>query len=129
MFKKKKKMNRKTIFKLAKGYRGRNKNCWRIAKQKVEKGLQYAFAGRKMRKRLVRELWITRINAGVRQYGLKYSQFIGGMVKEDILLDRKILAELAAYEPISFRCITKHAEQLDNVEIRDRHSTVRIREI
>ena len=122
-------MNRKKIFKIAKGYRSRNKNCWRITKQKVEKAMVYAYAGRKMRKRDMRSLWITRINAAVRQYGIKYSQFIHGMVKENIKLDRKILAELAVYEPISFRCISKHAEGISGVEKKESLMTIKIREI
>eukprot|EP01091_Cochliopodium_minus_P012062 TRINITY_DN3570_c0_g1_i1.p1 TRINITY_DN3570_c0_g1~~TRINITY_DN3570_c0_g1_i1.p1 ORF type:complete len:123 (-),score=15.43 TRINITY_DN3570_c0_g1_i1:75-443(-) len=122
-------MNRQKIFKIAKGYRGRNKNCWRITKQKVEKAMAYAYSGRKMRKREMRKLWISRINASVRQYGLKYSQFINGMVRENIKLDRKILSELAVYEPISFRCITKHAEGISGVEKRESLMTIKIKEI
>lgn len=85
----------KKILKLAKGYRGRAKNCYRIALQRVEKALSYAYKDRRVRKRDFRSLWIIRINAAVRQHGLTYSQFIHGLVLADIKLNRKILADMA----------------------------------
>lgn len=85
----------KKILKLAKGYRGRAKNCYRIALQRVEKALSYAYKDRRVRKRDFRGLWIIRINAAVRQYGLTYSQFIHGLVVAGIKLNRKILADMA----------------------------------
>jgi len=85
----------KKVLKLAKGYRGRAKNCYRIAIEKVEKGLQYAYRDRRNKKRDFRGLWIQRINAGAREHGLVYSQFIGGLAKAGIEIDRKILADMA----------------------------------
>ena len=97
-----KKARHKKILKLAKGYRGRAKNCYRIAIEKVEKALQYAYRDRKVRKRDFRGLWIQRINAAVREQGLIYSQFINGLKLANINLDRKILADLAVREPNTF---------------------------
>ena len=85
----------KKILKLAKGYRGRAKSCFRVAIEKVEKALAYAYRDRRNRKRDFRGLWIQRINAAVREHGLVYSQFMGGMKKAAIELDRKLLSELA----------------------------------
>ena len=93
----------KKILKMASGYRGRAKDCYRIAIERVEKGLQYAYRDRRVRKRNFRALWIQRINAGVRQYGLTYSQFMNGIHKSGIEVDRKILADLAAREPETFK--------------------------
>ncbi|NSM56871.1 50S ribosomal protein L20 [Wolbachia endosymbiont of Atemnus politus] len=85
----------KKILNLAKGYRGRAKNCYRIALQRVEKALQYAYRDRRNRKRDFRGLWIIRINAAVREYGLTYGRFIHGLTLAGIDLNRKILAEMA----------------------------------
>ncbi|WP_339045170.1 50S ribosomal protein L20 [Candidatus Mesenet endosymbiont of Agriotes lineatus] len=85
----------KKILKLAKGYRGRAKSCYRVALQRVEKALSYAYKDRRVRKRDFRSLWIIRINAAVRQHGLTYSQFIRGLVVAGIKLNRKILADMA----------------------------------
>ena len=87
----------KKIIKQAKGYRGRSKNVFRIAVEKVEKGLQYAYRDRRTKKRNFRGLWIQRINAGVREHGMSYSQFINGVKKAEIDIDRKI----KAYEALS----------------------------
>ena len=87
---------KKKILSLAKGYRGRSKNCFRIAVQKVEKGLSYAYRDRRNKKRDFRGLWIQRINAAVRQHGLSYSVFIDKLKKASIDLNRKMLSELAA---------------------------------
>ncbi|MDQ4140024.1 MAG: 50S ribosomal protein L20 [Bacteroidota bacterium] len=96
---------RKRIMKLAKGYFGRRKNVWTVAKNAVEKGLVYAYRDRKTKKRDFRGLWIQRINAGVREYGLSYSQFMGGLKKANINLNRKVLADLALNNPEAFRGI------------------------
>ena len=98
----------KKVLKLAKGYRGRSRNCYRIALQRVEKALQYAYRDRRTRKRRFRALWIQRINAGVREHGLTYGEFMHGMKLAGVELDRKILADLAVREPASF---TKLCEQ------------------
>ena len=94
-----KRARHKKILNLAKGYRGRAKNCFRVAIEKVEKALQYAYRDRKVRKRDFRGLWIQRINAAVREQGLIYSQFINGLKLANIGLDRKVLADLAVKEP------------------------------
>lgn len=97
----------KKIIKMAKGYRGRSKNCFRIAVQRVEKALQYAYRDRRNKKRDIRALWIQRINAAVREYGLKYSVFIHGLSKAEIEIDRKVMAHLAVHEPDSFKEIVE----------------------
>jgi large subunit ribosomal protein L20 len=85
----------KKVVKLAKGFRGRAKNCFRVAIQKVEKALQYAYRDRRNRKRDMRGLWVQRINAASREYGMTYSQFMYGLSVAGIKLDRKILADIA----------------------------------
>jgi large subunit ribosomal protein L20 len=100
----------KKILKLAKGYRGRAKNCFRVAIEKVEKALQYDYRDRKVKKRDFRGLWIQRINAAVREQGLVYSQFINGLKLANIGLDRKILADLAVKEPNTFSQIVAKAK-------------------
>ncbi len=102
-----KRARHKKILKLAKGYRGRAKNCFRVAIQKVEKALQYAYRDRKVRKRDFRGLWIQRINAAVREQGLIYSQFINGLKLANISLDRKVLADLAVKEPAAFNQVVE----------------------
>ena len=99
----------KKVIKLAKGARGRAKNTFRAAVQRVEKNLQYAYRDRRTRKRDFRGLWIQRINAGARQHGLTYSQFMNGLKKAEIDLDRKILAELAVSEPAAFEALVGQA--------------------
>jgi large subunit ribosomal protein L20 len=96
---------RKKVMRLAKGYFGRRKNVWTVAKNAVEKGLLYAYRDRKVKKREFRALWIQRINAGARQYGLSYSQFMGGLKKAGIDLNRKVLADLALNHPEAFKGI------------------------
>ncbi|AIB10497.1 50S ribosomal protein L20 [Azospirillum brasilense] len=98
------------ILKLAKGYRGRNSKNFRIAIEKVEKALQYAYRDRRNKKRDFRGLWIQRINAGVRQYGLTYSRFINGIKLAGIEIDRKVLSDLAAREPEAFKAIVDQAQ-------------------
>jgi large subunit ribosomal protein L20 len=91
--------------KLAKGYFGRRKNVWTVAKNAVEKGLNYAYEGRKQKKRNFRSLWIQRINAGAREHGMSYSQFIGAVHKSGIELNRKVLADLAMNHPEAFKAV------------------------
>jgi large subunit ribosomal protein L20 len=100
----------KKILKLAKGYRGRNSTNFRVAIEKVEKALQYAYRDRRNKKRDFRSLWIQRINAGVRAHGLTYSKFMNGLNKAGIELDRKVLADLAVREPEAFASLVKQAE-------------------
>jgi large subunit ribosomal protein L20 len=100
----------KKVLKMAKGYRGRSNNCYRIAIEKVEKGLQYAYRDRRAKKRTFRALWIQRINAAVREHGLVYSQFANGLVRAAIELDRKVLADLAVREPAAFAAIVEQVK-------------------
>jgi large subunit ribosomal protein L20 len=95
----------KKVLKAAKGFRGRRKNTIRIAKQAVEKANQYAFRDRKRRKRTFRALWIQRLNAAVRPFGLNYSRFIAGLSTAGITIDRKVLSDLAIHEPAAFEAI------------------------
>ncbi len=97
----------KKVLKLAKGYRSRAKSCFRIAVERVEKGLQYAYKHRRVRKRDFRGLWIQRINAAARENGMVYSQFINGLKLSGLQFDRKVLAELAVNEPESFKKIAE----------------------
>jgi large subunit ribosomal protein L20 len=106
-----KRARHKKIIKLAKGYRGRSKNCFRIALQRVEKALQYAYRDRRTRKRDFRSLWIQRINAAARQHGLSYSRFINGIMKAGIEVDRKMLADLAVREAGAFKELVSKAEK------------------
>ena len=99
------KARHKKVLKRAKGFYGRRKNVFRIAVQSVERSLQYAYRDRKNRKRDFRGLWIQRINAGVRMYGMTYSQFVNGLKKATIEIDRKILAELAVNQPEIFKTL------------------------
>jgi large subunit ribosomal protein L20 len=100
----------KKVLKAAKGYYGRRKNTIRIAKQAVEKANQYAFRDRKRRKRTFRALWIQRLNAAVRPFGLNYSRFIAGLSKASITIDRKVLSDLAITEPAAFEAIVGQAK-------------------
>jgi large subunit ribosomal protein L20 len=100
----------KKILKLAKGYRGRANNCYRVAIEKVEKALRYAYRDRKARKGDFRALWVTRINAAVREHGMVYSRFISGLKKAEIDIDRKVLAELAVNNSESFAHIVEQAK-------------------
>ena len=99
------KAKKKKILKQAKGYFGRRKNVWTVAKNAVEKALSYSYRDRKVNKRNFRALWIQRINAGVREYGLSYSQFMGLLKKNDISLNRKVLADLAMNHKDIFKSI------------------------
>ncbi len=105
------KKRHKKILKMAKGFRGRSKNCFRIAVEKVEKSLQYAYRDRRNRKRDFRGLWIQRINAAVREHGLVYSKFIDGLKKANIEIDRKVLAELAVNNNDTFKAIVEESKK------------------
>jgi large subunit ribosomal protein L20 len=100
----------KKVLKAAKGYYGRRKNTIRIAKQAVEKANQYAYRDRKRKKRTFRALWIQRLNAAVRPFGLTYSRFIAGLAKAEIMVDRKVLSDLAIAEPAAFEAIVGKAK-------------------
>ncbi len=97
----------KKILALAKGYRGRRKNVFRIAKQAVMKAGQYAYRDRRTRKRVFRQLWIARINAASRELGVSYSRFMAGLRKAEIGIDRKVLADLAVNDPAAFGAIVE----------------------
>lgn len=96
---------RKKVLKQAKGFWGRGSNIWTVAKNKIEKGLQYAYRDRKVKKRDFRKLWIQRINAGVREHGMSYSQFMGALKTSEIDLNRKVLADLAMNHPDAFKAV------------------------
>ena len=105
------KARRKKILKLAKGFFGRRKNVWTVAKNAVEKALLYAYRDRKVRKRKFRSLWIQRINAGARQYGMSYSQFMNLIHKNNIKINRKVLADLAMNQPEAFKSIIEKIQK------------------
>ncbi len=100
----------KKVLEAAKGFVGRKKDCYRIAHERVEKSLQYAYRDRRVKKREFRALWIQRINAGVREYGLRYSTFINGLNLAGIELDRKVLADMAVREPEGFKAVVMLAK-------------------
>ena len=104
------KAKHKKVFKKAKGFYGRRKNVFRVAVQAVERSMQYAYRDRRSKKRDFRGLWIQRINAGVRMHGLTYSQFISGLKKATIEIDRKVLAELAVNQPEFFKALVEKAQ-------------------
>ena len=101
---------RKKIMKLAKGYFGRRKNVWTVAKNAVEKAMSYSYRDRRNKKRTFRRLWITRINAGARMHGMSYSQFMGAVKKNDIELNRKVLADLAMNHPDAFAAVVNQVK-------------------
>jgi large subunit ribosomal protein L20 len=107
-FKARRRRNR--ILKLAKGYRGRRKNCYKRANQAVERALDYASRDRAVNKRLFRSLWIVRINAAARTVGLSYSKLIAGLAKAKISLDRKVLADMAVADPAGFAAVANIAK-------------------
>ncbi len=100
----------KKVIKQAKGYRGRSKNTFRAAVQAVERGLQYAYRDRRVRKRNFRALWIQRINAGTREHGMTYGNFIHGLKLAGIEVDRKMLADLAVKEQAAFKALVEQAQ-------------------
>jgi large subunit ribosomal protein L20 len=99
----------KKVLKLAKGYQGRRKNTIRVAKQAVEKAMQYAYRDRKRKKRTFRALWIQRINAAVREHGLTYGRFIHGLSQAGIEIDRKVLADIAVKDAAAFKALVDQA--------------------
>ncbi len=101
---------KKKVYKLAKGYYGRRKNVWTVTKNAVEKGLGYAFVGRKLKKRDFRSMWIVRINAAVRPFGLSYSVFIKKLTDAKIDINRKVLADLALNDPKAFEVIVNQVK-------------------
>ncbi|MCO5073909.1 MAG: 50S ribosomal protein L20 [Rhizobiaceae bacterium] len=101
----------KKVIKAAKGFYGRRKNTIRIAKQAVEKSMQYAYRDRKARKRNFRALWVQRINAAVREHGLTYARFIDGINKAGIEIDRKVLSDMAIHEPQAFAAVVAQAKK------------------
>ena len=100
----------KKVLALAKGYRGRSKNCYRLAKNRVEKGLQYAYRDRRNRKRDFRSLWIQRINAAARESGLTYGVMIHGLKTAGVEIDRKVLADIAVRDPAAFSSLARQAQ-------------------
>ena len=101
---------RKRVFKAAKGFYGRRKNTITVANAAVDRSMQHNYVGRKLRKRNFRALWIQRINAAVREYGITYSQFIAALAKANIAVDRKVLSELAISEPAAFKALVEQAK-------------------
>lgn len=102
---------RKKVMKMAKGYFGRRKNVWTVAKNAVEKGLVYSYRDRRTKKRNFRSLWIQRINAGAREHGMSYSVFMGLLKKEGIELNRKVLADLAMNHPEAFKAVVNRVKK------------------
>lgn len=100
----------KKLLERSKGYRGRAKNCFRVAIEKVEKGLQYAYRDRKAKKRNFRALWIQRINAATREHGMVYSQFMNGLNKAGVTIDRKVLADIAVHDAAAFKALVDQAQ-------------------
>ena len=100
----------KKVLDLAKGYYGARRKVFRVAKQAVTKAAQYAYIGRKQRKRQFRSLWIVRINAAARMYGMSYSRFMNGLLKANVTLDRKALADIAIHDPAAFGAIAEQAK-------------------
>ncbi|MGB1030657.1 MAG: 50S ribosomal protein L20, partial [Pseudoalteromonas marina] len=102
---------RKKILKQAKGYFGARSKVYTVAKNAVERGLQYAYRDRRAKKRTFRQLWIARINAASRQNGLSYSRFINGLKKTSVEIDRKILADIAVYDQVAFAALVEKAKE------------------
>lgn len=102
-------LRRKRVLKAAKGFYGRRKNTITVANAAVDRSMQHNYVGRKLRKRNFRALWIQRINAAVREYGITYSQFIAALAKANITVDRKVLSELAISEPAAFKALVDQA--------------------
>ena len=98
---------RKKILQLAKGYRGAHSRLFRVANQQVMKALRYSYVGRKQKKRIFRKIWIRRINAASRDLGVPYSKLINGLTKNNIIIDRKILSDLAVNDPKAFQEVVK----------------------
>ncbi|MFM9889034.1 MAG: 50S ribosomal protein L20 [Rickettsiales bacterium] len=105
-----KRARHRKILKMAKGYRGRASTCYRVAIERVEKGLQYAYRDRRTKKRTFRALWIQRINAAAREHGLVYSEFMHGLNKAGVTLDRKVLADIAVKDAAMFKTLAEQAQ-------------------
>lgn len=103
---------KKRTFKMTKGFTARNKNIITAATARLEKAMHYAYVGRKLKKRENRSTWIQQINAGTREYGIKYNTFVRGLVESNVMLNRKMLAELAGSEPLSFYSLVQHVKSL-----------------
>ena len=101
----------KKVLKLSKGFRGRSSKCYRMAIQRLEKSWQYAYRDRRNKKRDFRALWIQRINAAARANGMPYSRFINGLIKSDITIDRKVMADLAVRQPDAFKALVNQAQK------------------
>jgi large subunit ribosomal protein L20 len=104
-----KRARHRKILKMAKGYRGRASTCYRIATERVEKGLQYAYRDRRAKKRTFRALWIQRINAAARENGMVYSELMHGLIKAGVTLDRKVLADIAVKDAAMFKSLAEQA--------------------
>ena len=107
-------VTRQRVFSFAKGFYGKRKNCIRVARQAVEKAMQYQYRDRKQTKRDFRSLWIMRINAASREHGVKYSELIDGIANDNIRINRKMLSEIAITEPTSFMALVERVKQLRN---------------
>jgi len=105
-----KRARHRKILKMAKGYRGRASTCYRVAIERVEHGLQYAYRDRRNKKRTFRALWIQRINAAARQNGMVYSKFMAGLIKAGVTLDRKVLADIAVHDAAMFTVLAKQSQ-------------------
>ncbi|BDA44915.1 50S ribosomal protein L20 [Coccomyxa sp. Obi] len=105
-------MHKDKVFQLAKGFRGRSKNCIRIARERVEKALQYAWRDRKAKKREMRSLWIQRINAASKEHGVSYSKLMHGLQQDNIQINRKVLSEIAVQEPFSFKALVDQVRMM-----------------
>jgi len=105
-----KRARHRKILKMAKGYRGRASTCYRVAIERVEHGLQYAYRDRRNKKRTFRALWIQRINAAAREHGLVYSEFMHGLIKAGVTLDRKVLADIAVKDAAMFKTLAAQAQ-------------------
>lgn len=103
-------MRKEKILELARGYFGKGKNCNVIARTRVEKGLSHQFRDRKMKKRDARKLWIVKLNAGAREYGLPYNKLVRGLAEAKVEVNRKVLADMAVNEPLSFRALAEVAK-------------------
>jgi len=102
---------KKRILKQARGYYGKRHSCWKTARQVVRRSKQQAYTGRKLRKRQLRSLWITRIGAAARMRGISYSKLVSGLLKAEVALDRKVLADLAVRDPKAFDAVVEVAKQ------------------
>lgn len=119
----------KKIIKLAKGFQGRSKNCYNVARNRVRKALQHAYKGRKLKKRDARSLWIQKVNAAAREHGLAYSQLIHGMDKNGIELNRKVLAEISMTEPFTFKSVCSTLQSLEHFDLNRSMTKCKVRDL